>query len=63
MVFSILSLQCTVQELGIRTEDIQGCRSAKRTVCVCVRRVATPARSKTAAVGLCWKKRFGGSVC
>lgn len=37
MVFSILSLQCTVQELEIRTEDIQGglrCNSTKRTMCV-----------------------------
>lgn len=42
MVFSILSLQCTVQELGIRTEDIQGCHFAKRTVCVCVRLSSGP---------------------
>lgn len=37
MVFSILSLQCTVQKLGIWTEDIQGglrCRFTKRTACV-----------------------------
>lgn len=57
MVFSILSLQCTVQELGIRTEDIQGCHFAKRTVCVCVRLSSGPTDR---GWGGGWRGGFGG---